>query len=391
MLMDIKKLNLLSEFASQIKFKKHPYIIEQEGGEYALSQHKTGSVALKNLIKSLEAGINEATPDEELSLLALSLDSIYDHLQTKTNTVFSKTFGKLFSSQKRKDLKADADYILKLSTTLRERLGNTNDMFVRNDKDALLCFYSIDAPRLGIKNAAQERDSQVIQAVSSRLWANCGENYEEYRDYMTRFFKGEHFVFLEDTESGESLYTALQEGGAASFRASSHYDHGTVNHKINGALPHNEGDVDNPQFGISSRQLKHLVFGRVTLARNIADDKEIIYGKTYDQAMKSLTRHQHPDLAVTSEEFATAKEEISKQYSKVNAAWLQTERTPDSPNVLKANFWNHRIRDFFLYAFRKKILHSETPNVGPYGYGHGDDHPSLIEERKIEGRERYDT
>jgi hypothetical protein len=261
-----------------------------------------------------------------------------------------------------------------------KRFEETYDMLCKpsNLREANLLFSEEAKLFLGIKNKPTPTESNVLHEVSTRFWDFANQSkpdspYLVFRSLMTAFYQGEHFVFLEDDPDGSldakgkasiskpsesaPLYETLSSLGK--LRGSSHYDHGTLNGATGGPVPTDPKAVKNPQYGIDGPHFKHLCLGRATL---LSDATKFYFGKTEEDVLKETKKP-------------------TKEFSHHRVTWLQTEGAPDSSSLFTRNFWRHRVRDFTLYIFRKNILHSEKPNVGPYGYGHGDNNPTLIDLR----------
>lgn len=314
--------DVLVDFATQINFSGH-YYVSKNNNKFVLTEQKTDSQHLKDLIAEAR---KETGKQKEVSA-AISI--IKSHLENKVSGIFS-----LFINKTDKE-RIDA---------LIVALGN-EDAPSAPETEALarLQFYKELPQMLGVRNATQ-KDLEATKIISKKLWDHF-ENYEKYKTHMKMFFEGEHFLFEEANKF--ALYEELKvaQNSGAYLRGSSHYDHGTRNGKTGGPVPITEDNVSNPQYEIEGPQIKALLFGRVKLAED--KDGNLIFGKTYDDVPK----------------------EIRKKERKFT--FLQTEWAPDSSSVFSANFWKHRIFSFVLYAARK-TLGLETPNVGPYGYGHGD-------------------
>lgn len=248
----------------------------------------------------------------------------------------------------------------------------------QNPYSAYDLFLKENGRRLGISfEDLTLEESRALAAIKVRLWDFATRQtpekpYPLFKSLMTTFYQGEHFVFFEDipsekgkekasrlsTDENDMLYDALKFHGY--LRGSSHYDHGTLNGATGGPVPISPEDVKNPQYGIDGPHLKHLCFGRAILLSD--ESKKTYFGKTEEDVLKETKK-------------------AAESFSRHQVTWLQTEGAPDSSSFFTRNFWRHRVRDFTLYFFRKNILHSEKPNVGPYGYGHGDNNPTVIDLR----------
>jgi hypothetical protein len=317
---------ILVDFASQIQFSNH-YYVGKQGDSFVLTKEKASNQHLLDLINAAQA---ESRGTKEV---ALAVKMIRTHLEKKISGLYYY----IVSGKDYDKIRTMIDALPNLEATDRPQ----------NEAEARLLFYKNLPGSLRVKNAAQ-KDLETIKIVSTRLW-NHFQNYDSYADHMKLFFEGEHFLF-EEAENF-TLYDTLKdtETTGAYLRGSSHYDHGTLDGKTGGPVPKSAGDVANPQYEIEGPQIKALLVGRVKLA--LKDDNTLIFGKSFDQ-IREEKGNQAPAR--------------SKNYTFMQAEWA-----PDSDSYLSANFWKHRVLSFILYAGRK-FIGSSTPNVGPYGYGHGD-------------------
>ncbi len=342
-------LHLLTDFASQINFSNHHYI-EKSGDNFILGANKAKVDALRSLITQASS---EAQTEPEKSQLKMALTMIQTHLSGKISGIFSCLIAK--------EKKSAIDETIK---SIKNILGDFEaSQQPTSEPEARLRFYKELPSKLRVRSAAK-KDLEAIKLVSQKLWDRT-ENYDDYSKYMRKFFKGEHMLFEEESE-GFELYDQLKDDKTtgAYLRGSSHYDHGTLNGKTGGPVPKSESEVKNPQYEIEGPQIKALLVGRVKLA---TDGDKPIFGKTFDQI---------------------AEERKKESLSSKNYTFLQTEWAPDSSSWLTSNFWKHRVLSFFLYAGRKTLGFSK-PNVGPYGYGHGDtgkdvkSNPTVIPLKKV--------
>lgn len=325
---------VLVDFASQIDLSGHCYIAKTDG-RFTLSDKKSDTSHLVELIKEAR---KDATSAQEVSK---AVSVIKGHLEKKISGLFS-----LFIGEKDK-------------TRIRNLILNLGDGNVgaapATEGEARIQFYQELPSMLRVRSAAG-KDLETIKIVSKKLWDHFGD-YAEYKKHMKLFFEGEHFLFEEEGNE-YSLYDELKDPTKtdAYLRGSSHYDHGTTNNKTGGPVPEKASDVANAQYEIEGPQLKALLFGRVELA--VDDKNRLIFGKTFK------------DVSGT-------KRDTPRKFT-----FLQTEWAPDSSSLFSLNFWKHRVFSFILYAARKTIG-SETPNVGPYGFGHGDaKNPTVIPLKK---------
>lgn len=363
------KLNLLIDYSSQINLKNHKSI-KYEQGEFKLAKGSTDLTPLVELIDHLS---QQTLDDSQKRELASSLKIIQDHLKNQSKRSFTKFISSL--SHKGAEKSAKFAYAVSRIDKMGQKLELKHESTPpKSECEARLKFYQERAPAIGIKRAAGSKDYSVIKEISQRLWKSSGEDYAKYEPLMTAFFKGEHFLVLEEGDKKDSLFEAWKKNGL--IRRSSHYEKGTLNGSISGPEPKSVDEIKNPQLAVSGPQVKHLLFGHVTVAQN-KKTLEIIYGKTFDQAMDELA-HSKKDSTLSAEEIQSLKDRIKQDYQEIPATWFQTEGAPDSGHPLNGNFWKHRIRDFMVYIVRKQVFRSDTPNVGPYGYGHGDDRPTTL-------------
>ncbi len=321
--------SLLVDFASQIDLSGHQYI-SQNGEKFTLTKGKSSPQHLLELIQAARA---EKGSEKEINA---AVSVIKSHLEKKISGLFSF----LISNGDKARIRE-----------LIQQLGDAKVSPPTTEGEARLLFYQELPGMLRVRSAAT-KDLETIKIISKRLWDHFGE-YEPYKQHMKLFFEGEHFLFEEQNDF--LLYEELKkpEVTCAYLRGSSHYDHGTLNNKTGGPVPESADKVPNPQYEIEGPQVKALLLGRVKLAVN--PNGELIFGRA-----------------------AEGKEEASSR----KFTFLQTEWAPDSDTIFSANFWKHRVFSFVLYAARK-TLGCETPNVGPYGYGHGDaKQPTVISLKK---------
>lgn len=220
------------------------------------------------------------------------------------------------------------------------------------EEEARLHFFSKEARKLGIKKSA-EGDLEAIKLCSKTFW-ECSKNYGEYAKHMKAYFCGEHFLIADDGALNQEL--AQLEG--VHLRSSSHYDFGSKDHTKGGAVPENEQAANDaevyPQYEITGPQVKALLFSKVCLKILEGVQETTIFSKTPTGKVEIIKPNMQVPLP------------HAKTFS-----WLQAEWAPDSANWREADFWKHRVFSFGLYVIRK-LLKLETPNIGPYGYGHGD-------------------
>lgn len=361
------KLNLLIDYSSQIDLKNHKSI-KYEEGEFKLAKGNTDLAPLVELVNQLS---QQSLDDSQKRELASSLEIIQDHLKNQPKRGFKKILSSLVTKGGKNPHNTAVQRIDEISQKLGVKIEKKPP---QSEGEARLKYYHEAAPSIGIKMAADIKDYDVIKEISQRLWKASEGDYAQYESLMTAFFKGEHFLILEDDEKKDSLFGALQKEG--SIRKSSHYEKGSLDGSITGPAPKTADEIKHPQLSVTGPQIKHLLFGHVTVARN-KKTKEIIYGKTFDQAIDQLSKSKK-NSKLNEKELQNRKDKFKQDYEEVPATWFQTEGAPDSGRPLNKNFWKHRVRDFMVYVVRKKIFSSDMPNVGPYGYGHGDDRPTTL-------------
>lgn len=331
----------LAQFASQVHLRNHCYLSSPDGIRYILSEAKTQP--LNEIIKNI---IQTTPDDEQKQLLIASLSMIHSHLLNKINGLLFRFLSAFLPSYAEKREK-----LITLCHDIHKITRGSSHSEPCTPATALLKFYQEEAEKIGIQDAASERELRILKLISHKIW-QATQNYEEFKKHMASFFKGEHFIL----DDNEEIYKMMQKVGT--LRGSSHYDKGTTSGNTGGPVPLQANEVSNAQYGLDGPQFKHLLAGRVSLAQK---DSSLIPGKTFDQ--------------VTQEMNIIEREHYKKLEPR---SWLQTEASADSTNPLTLNFWRHRVRDFGKYVFYKIIIKSETPNIGPYGRGHGDDHPTIL-------------
>ncbi len=326
----VSAADILVDFASQIDFSHHKYV-GKVGNKFVLTDNKQDFNHLIELIKAA----NEEQRYGSKTDINIALDMINRHLQAKITGVFG-----LFTSS------ANKQRIREMINQIAQEKPKNDPVSICKERDARISFYWRAYNHLGIRDAAIQ-DLGTIKIISQKLWDSC-QNPHTYDSLMRRFFQGEHMLFEEAEDF--SLYNTLiapETEAGAYLRGSSHYDHGTLDGKTGGVPPAMPNQVDNAQYEIVGPQVKALLVGRVELG--VKSDGSLIFGKTASQAAR--------DGQVA---------EKTRKYT-----FLQTEWAPDDSSFFSANFWKHRVLSFCIYAARK-FIGSTTPNVGPYGYGHGD-------------------
>lgn len=341
-------LSLLTDFASQIQYSQHAYI-KNDGGVFKFTNEKTNFNDLNDLINNILKEQPQLTHEQRIQAYS-AIEMIESHLQNKISGVFSFFIGT--------QAKNKINQSLESMHTAKEKL-KLDRKEPTDEGHARLKFFKAASGKLKIQEASAQNDLQAIKEVSKKIWEKT-KNYRDYEDLMTKFFQGEHFLIEEDNKDNNdySFYEKLSKDPivGAYLRGSSHYDHGTLNGQTGGPVPTKEdieqGKVSNPQYEIVGPQVKALLFGRVKLA---LDEKgKPLFGKTFEQACEEAKKKGEP---------------VPTKFKKYT--FMQTEYAPDDSSIFTKNFWKHRVLSFVLYVSRK-LAGSETPNVGPYGYGHAD-------------------
>lgn len=214
--------------------------------------------------------------------------------------------------------------------------------------------------KLGFRSLANmTTEWPTIKACSETFFRYSGGDYAKYSRYMKDYFCGEHFLIADNG----ALANKLSEQPVAHLRSSSHYAFGSTDGLKGGKVPQSKeeaykADVE-PQYEITGDQAKVLLFSKVSLQtiKNKILNEELLL-KDKQGKVKVITPNCVKNANTLGDSIRT--------YS-----WLQTEWAPDSANWREANFWKHRVFSFGLYVIRK-LLKMERPNIGPYGYGHGD-------------------
>lgn len=188
---------------------------------------------------------------------------------------------------------------------------------------ALLYFMSNFTTYLNRRaRAIVDRDKELLHVISSVYWKYSNGNRDIYDNWMTEFFVGTHKVIRDDDELILKHLDAIA-------RNSSHYKNGETQRHIMGSL------------------IPEALFHEGDFAYD-KETRNIVGGKYWDD----LTPAQ------------TAGKE------KIHCFWLQTENTPDGPNLIDLIY--HRTWDFVRYLFYKHVLKSERPQIGPYKKANGD-------------------
>jgi hypothetical protein len=200
-------------------------------------------------------------------------------------------------------------------------------------------------------------EKNMLLSISNRIWnskniQSSSNRYAEYKILMTHFYSGSHFLFEESPKTKTLLAQLKQKNGFVddtndlgrenlASRVSTHYVT-----KVGEQLHvHLAGD-----------HIPETVMSTVKLPLN--ESGKPIFGKRHDLFCKDNNKNEN--------------EVNHKTYT-----WIQTENHPDGPDWTSYSL--HRTIDFIPYFMRKKIFKCENPNVGPYGYGRGDNNPIVID------------
>lgn len=337
------KIDLLVDYAAQIALSNHKYIQKSADGRYQLVDCKENFNDFANFFND----INNQTIDteEKQRQVKLCCDIIESHLHKKISGIFSF----LIKHKDKERIKNLIAQIHQIKTNFAEAGG-----VPLTEKEARLRFYRDTVKKLNISKAPNGDEWEAIKILSQRIWSSQPLRYQEI---MASIFQGEHVLIEEKVEGDQphfGTYEALRQNCHAQLRTSSHYDQGK---DPEGKVPKRADQTENPQYEIWGNHMKELLFGRVTLA--VKEDESLIFGKTFKQAQ------------------ALHQDKINPQKTR-HFTWFQMEGARDTTNIFKLNFWRHRVRDYTTYLIRKS-LKFEKANIGPYGYGHSDRKPTVIE------------
>lgn len=225
-----------------------------------------------------------------------------------------------------------------LNNFLREKLSRAVAFIPSKEHEvALIIFMNNFTTYLNRRaRAIVDRDKELLHVISAVYWKYSNGNREIYDHWMTEFFVGTHKVIRDDDEFILKHLDAIA-------RNSSHYDQGEKQRHIMGSL------------------IPEALFHEGDFAYDKATRK-IVGGKYWDQL---------------SEDEKAGKD-------KIHCFWIQTENTPDGPNLFDLIY--HRTWDFIRYLFYKHVLKSERPQIGPYMKANGerglpDSNPMFIQQQ----------
>lgn len=349
--MDLNKVNLLVDFASHISLNNHQYINKKSDGGYVLTNQKEDNFDSIDFFKKMATEVENDKDVSHSREIQLSCEIIESHINKKI-----KGISRFFISKRDKH---NMNVLLTNVQIVKQKVsGNINKGQPLTESEARLLFYHDAAKKLDIQEAPNENEQEALKILSQKIWEADPEKYQER---MTAIFQGEH-VLIEELQdkignSKYETYEKLTQLGAR-LRTSSHYDEGKDSQ---GNTPEDPSQTVNPQYEIWGDHVKELLFGRVTLA--VREDNSLVYGKTFAQAANSEEGNRIP---IKARHFT----------------WFQLEGARDGQSIFDLNFWRHSIRDFVTYWVLKNILRFEKPNVGPYGFGHADICPTVIEIKK---------